>query len=100
MPGLKIHPRQGPDEHFPLPFPQALSGAGEEGGDKKKERSGGGVWGVGGVWGERMTNRKETTEGGAAAAEGIKRNIERISQLGIVPAKIFSLLIKKIKLTS
>lgn len=94
MPGLKIHPRQGPDEHFPLPFPQALSGAGEEGGDKKKERSGGGVWG------ERMTNRKETTEGGAAAAEGIKRNIERISQLGIVPAKIFSLLIKKIKLTS
>ena len=52
MPGLKIHPRQGPDEHFPLPFPQALSGAGEEGGDKKKERSGGGVWG------ERMTNRK------------------------------------------
>ena len=27
-------------------------------------------------------------------------NIERISQLGIVPAKIFSLLIKKIKLTS
>ena len=55
---------------------------------------------MGGVWGERMTNRKETTEGGAAAAEGIKRNIERISQLGIVPAKIFSLLIKKIKLTS
>ena len=45
------------------------------------------------------TGKKQPKEA-PAAAEGIKWNKERISQLGIVPAKIFSLFIKKIKLTS
>lgn len=62
--------------------------------------------------GKRVENRKRRAEGDReddkcreeaepkeawASAERIKWNIKRISQPGIVPAKKFSLLIKKIK---
>ena len=92
IPGLKIHPRQGPDEHIPPPLPTGSwwcwgRGWGQEIGEER--------------WEERMINTgKKQPKEAPAAAEGIKWNKERISQLGIVPAKIFSLLIKKIKLTS
>ena len=93
MPGLKVHPKRSQDERTPPPL----------------HMGSGWCWGMG--WGARK--RRGEGEGeddkhgkeiepkeALAAAEGIKWNIKRISQLGIVPAKKFSLLIKKIKLTS
>ena len=61
----------------PHPFPaQALGGAEEVGGGKERE--------------EKNTGKKQTVSKKAlAAAEEIKWNMKRISQLGRVPARNF-----------
>lgn len=95
-PGLKVHPKRSQGEQAPLPSSQAPRGAEEGGGGQEREEE---------MGKETTTNtgkKQINTESkeALAAAEAIKWDIKRISQLGSVPAKKSSVLTKKTKLTS